>query len=340
MNKLLSVAVPCYNSAAYMRRCIETLLTGGEEVEILIVNDGSWKDDTAAIADEYAARYPGVCKAVHKENGGHGDAVMHGLMSATGLYFKVVDSDDWVDAEALQRVLAALRAHATDETPVDLFVANYVYEKEGAAHKHVVRYGHALKEGQVLTWQDVRSFRYGQYMLMHAVIYRRQLLLDCGLTLPKKTFYVDNLYAYKPLTLVNTICYLNVDLYRYYIGRADQSVNESVMISRIDQQILVNKLMMQVTPLTAVTPAPKRRYMRSYLEIVTTVSSILLIKAGTEEALARKDELWQYMKAEHPDVYRSLRRRPLGVALSMRGKVARVLQIAGYSIAQKVFGFN
>lgn len=57
--KLLSIAVPCYNSAAYMRHCIDTLLTGGDQVEILIVDDGSTKDDTAAIADEYEARYPG-----------------------------------------------------------------------------------------------------------------------------------------------------------------------------------------------------------------------------------------------------------------------------------------
>jgi len=51
--KLLSIAVPCYNSAAYMGKCIDSLLKGGEEVEILIVNDGSFKDNTAEIADEY-----------------------------------------------------------------------------------------------------------------------------------------------------------------------------------------------------------------------------------------------------------------------------------------------
>ena len=217
--KLLSVAIPSYNSSAYMRHCIETLMTGGDEVEILIVNDGSTKDNTAEIADEYAAKYPGQCVAVHKENGGHGDAVMHGLMNATGLYFKVVDSDDWVNEEALKKVLDFLRAHK--ENGPDMLVANYVYEKEGAAHKHVVRFPNVLPEGKVITWDEVGNFQYGQYMLMHTLIYRRQLLLDCGLTLPKKTFYVDNLYAYKPLTHVKTLAYLNVDLYRYFIGRDD-----------------------------------------------------------------------------------------------------------------------
>ncbi len=338
--KLLSVAVPCYNSAAYMHHCIETLLTGGEEIEILIVNDGSQKDNTAEIADQFAAKYPTICKAVHKENGGHGDAVMHGLMNATGLYFKVVDSDDWVDTAALKTVLDNIRAHKDDKTPIDMMVANYVYEKEGAEHKHVVRYHSALKEKTVLTWDQVGAFRYGEYMLMHSLIYRRQLLLDCGLTLPKKTFYVDNLYAYKPLTMVNTIYYMNVDLYRYFIGRSDQSVNESVMISRIDQQMRVNKLMLAVVKPDEIANAKKQAYMRNFLEIVTTVSSILMVKSGTPEHLAKKEALWAEIKAEYPEWYRVLRRRPLGMALHLPGKAGRAVMIWGYGVAQKIFGFN
>ena len=337
--KLLSVAVPCYNSEAYMRHCVDTLLTGGDEVEILIVNDGS-RDNTAAIADEYAAKYPDRVKAVHKENGGHGDAVMYGLRAASGVYFKVVDSDDWVDTDALAKVLAVLREHAAADEQIDLVVANYVYEKEGAAHKHVVRYGNALPEGRVLTWEETKTFRVGQYILMHAAIYRRQLLLDCGLELPKKTFYVDNLYVYKPLTLVNTLYYLDVDLYRYFIGRSDQSVNEKVMISRIDQQIRVNWMMMGVTEFAAITPAKKRAYMRKFLEIVTTVSSILLVKDGSKEALAKKDKLWMDMKTTYPEIYRSLRFSPLGMGMHLPGSVGRKIMIWGYTLANRIFGFN
>ena len=57
--KLLSIAIPCYNSEAYMEHCINTLLTGGDEVEIIIVDDGSQKDRTPEIADEYERKYPG-----------------------------------------------------------------------------------------------------------------------------------------------------------------------------------------------------------------------------------------------------------------------------------------
>ena len=337
--KLLSVAIPSYNSQAYMRHAVETLLTGGDEVEILIVNDGS-KDDTAAIADEYASKYPDRVKAVHKENGGHGDAVMFGLRAASGAYFKVVDSDDWVDEDALAKVLDVLREHAEGEKMIDLVVCNYVYEKEGAAHKHVVRYGNALPENRVLTWDEIGSFRLGQYILMHAAIYRRELLLECGLELPKKTFYVDNLYVYKPLTHVKTLYYLDVDLYRYYIGRSDQSVNETVMISRIDQQLRVNRMLMEVCDLNTIEPEKKRKYMRNFLEIVTAVSSILLVRAGTPEALEKKAQLWKEMKTSHPQIYRSLRRRPLGMLLHLPGKAGRMVMIKGYKLANKIFGFN
>ena len=73
--KLITFAVPCYNSAAYMRHCIETLLSAGEQAEIILVDDGSVKDDTPAICDEYAAKYPTIVKAIHQENGGHGEGV-------------------------------------------------------------------------------------------------------------------------------------------------------------------------------------------------------------------------------------------------------------------------
>ena len=126
--KLLSFAIPCYNSESYMKNCIESILPGGEDVEIIIVDDGSTKDRTAEIADEYAKKYPSIVKAVHQENGGHGEAVNTGLKNATGLYFKVVDSDDWVDAEAYQKILATLRELVGNGSQLDMLISNFIHE--------------------------------------------------------------------------------------------------------------------------------------------------------------------------------------------------------------------
>ena len=106
--KYITFAVPCYNSQDYMRRCVDSLLAGGRDVEIILINDGS-SDDTGRIADEYQLRYPDIVRAVHKPNGGHGSGVNKGLELARGLYYKVVDSDDWLDAGAYRMLLGRIR---------------------------------------------------------------------------------------------------------------------------------------------------------------------------------------------------------------------------------------
>ena len=128
--KYISFAIPCYNSESYMEKAICSILAGGEDVEIIIVDDGS-KDGTLEIAKKYEKEYPAIVKAVTKENGGHGDAVNCGLQAATGKYFKVVDSDDWVNKDALLKILETIKKFVDAGTEVDMVIANYVYEKVG-----------------------------------------------------------------------------------------------------------------------------------------------------------------------------------------------------------------
>lgn len=341
--KLLSIAIPCYNSAAYMKKCINSLLPGGEDVEILIIDDGSTKDDTAEIADRYEAEYPGIVRAIHKENGGHGSAVNTGIENANGLYFKVVDSDDWVQEEAYRQILDTLRAMVEGGKSLDMLVSNFVYEKEGEKRKKVMHYRHILPKDKLFTWSDCRHFSKGHYILMHSVIFRTRLLKDSGLKLPEHTFYVDNLYVFEPLLHVENMYYLDVNFYRYYIGRADQSVNEGVMISRLDQQIKVNKMMIDyyVDNKQEIMQTKRRRqYMRNYLEIIMTVSSILCIRSGTEEHLAVKKELWKYLKQKDKLLYLWMRNGIMGGAMNLPGRGGRKISVEGYRICQKIFNFN
>lgn len=340
--KLLSFVVPCYNSAAYMEKCVESLLKGGEDIEIVIVDDGS-TDETAQIADRYAEKYPLIIKAVHKENGGHGSAVNTGIDHATGLYFKVVDSDDWVKEEAYLQIMDTLRNLAGGETMLDMLISNFVYEKVGEKRHKVMRYKHALPVNQLFTWKDVKHFHKGQYILMHSVIFRTKLLRECGLRLPEHTFYVDNLYVFEPLPYVRNMYYLDVNFYRYYIGREDQSVNESVMIGRIDQQIRVNKLMIDYMVENKNKVSANKKcygYMLSYLDIITTVSSILLIRSGTKENMDKKKELWDYLKKKDWIIYRKLRYGLLGQCTNLPGKGGRKISVEGYKICRRFFNFN
>lgn len=337
--KLLSIAIPCYNSEKYMRKAIECLLPGGEDVEIIVVDDGS-TDQTAQIADEYAAKYPTIVKAVHQENGGHGEAVNAGLREATGVYYKVLDSDDWFQEEAYLKVLEKLHQIVGGQKALDMFICNFVYEKEEKKHKKVMTYRSALPQDTIFTWNDVKFFKPGQYILMHSVIYRTELLRECNLQLPKHTFYVDNIFVFQPLPYVKTMYYMDVNLYRYYIGREDQSVNEQIMIKRIDQQILVNKLMIDYMAATKNLHPKQNRYMLNYLDIIMTISSILLIKEGSTEALLKKKNLWEYLKETDGRDYFRLRFGLLGTSMNMPGRGGRKISVAEYKIARRFVGFN
>lgn len=339
--KLITFTVPCYNSAEYMRHCIETLLPAGEEAEIILVDDGS-KDDTAQIADEYAGRYPEIVRAIHQPNGGHGEGVNQGVRNAKGMYFKVVDSDDWLDVDALQQVMAKLREFAAMEKPVDLLLCNYVYEHVLDNTSHTISYRHILPEDRIFTWKEIGKFPPSQNILMHSVIYRTQVLRDCRLELPKHTFYVDNMFVYQPLPSCSTMYYMNLDLYRYFIGRQDQSVNEKVMIGRVDQQIRVTKLMIHAVDLFALPPEQKklRDYMFNYLSMMMTISTVFLTMAGTDEARAKKAELWQYLKHYDRRVYKRVKYFSVAGACNLPGRGGEKLSLWGYRVAQKIFKFN
>ena len=342
--KLLSVAIPCYNSAAYMCKCIDSLLTGGEDMEILIVDDGS-SDRTAEIADRYQVMNPNVIRVIHKENGGHGSAVNAGLEAATGLYFKVVDSDDWVKDSALQQILEYLRSTAGTAPQLDMLISNFVYDKVGEKRHKVMQYRRSLPTDRIFTWSDVKRFHKGHYILMHSVIYRTGLLRECGLHLPEHTFYVDNLYVFEPLPYVRNMYYMDVNFYHYFIGRQDQSVNQQVMISRLDQQIRVNKLMVDYYTdrerRSRIASMPMcRSYMYNYLEIITTISSVLALCSYTREDMERKKELWEYIRRKDFFLYSKLRRGIFGIAMNVPGRGGRNITVGGYNIVRHFFNFN
>ena len=342
MSKIITFAVPCYNSADYMDHCIRTLLSGGEDIEIILVDDGSTKDDTPAICDRYAADYPEIVRVIHQENGGHGEGVNQGLRHAAGLYYKVVDSDDWLDETALARVLNKLREFSAAERPVDLLVANYVYEHVADGTQKVMRYTNVFPEERVFTWAEIGRFRPSQYLLRPSVIYRTQLLRECGLELPKHTFYVDNIFVYQPLPWVKSMYYMDLDLYRSFIGRADQSVNERVMVSRVAQQVRVTRLMIDSHDLNAVYQENKKlaRYMISYLSMMMTISSIFLIIDGSPEALGQKTELWEYLRTVNPELYHKLKYRSVSMVGNIPGYQGRKLSVQLYRLARRIYKFN
>ena len=251
-----------------------------------------------------------------------------------------MDSDDWADEESLHKILDAVKGFVDADSQVDMIISNYVYEKVGMTNKKVIRYDNVLPENQIFRWDDIGRFRLDQYILMHSVIYRSEMLKLCQMKLPKHTFYVDNIYVYYPLPHVRTLYYLNVDFYRYFIGREDQSVNEKVMISRIDQQLFVTKTMIAMYELAS-DHKQKTEEIHGQLSCYyddRVLDSLYPLKK--KENLIKKKELWDYLKKKDYKTYMKIRYGILGQTMNLPGRSGRKVSSLAYSVARRLIGFN
>lgn len=345
--KYISFVVPCYNSEDYMDRCIDSLLCAGDDVEIIIINDGSI-DKTREIAEDYRLKYPGIIRVINKENGGHGSGVNAGLEKATGVYFKVVDSDDWLDQNALNQLMFTIRNFCVkkqfnqESVIPDLFICNYVYDHLYEETRHDISYKNVLDEGKICEWKDIGYFKVSQYLIMHSQIFKTSILRESGVKLPEHTFYVDNIFSYQPLPYVEHLYYMDIDLYHYFIGREDQSVNEDIMLSRIDQQIRVTKRMLTCVDLHAVKKKEPRlaSYMYRHLSIMMSITNILLLLINSKESVLIKNKLWSEIKALDKSLYLKLKYTSMSGLTNMPGSVGRKMSIFGYRVAQKIYKFN
>ena len=338
--KLLTVTVPCYNSAEYMEHCINSLVPGGAEMDIVVIDDGS-TDDTGAIADRYAQAYPDMVRVIHQPNGGHGEGINQGLVNAQGLYFKVVDSDDRLDQASLLKLLDALRAHSEGDAQVDLVVNNYVYDQVDKPAVFSVNYRVALKPGQVQTWEDIRRFPVHKQFMIHSLIYRTALLREHGLVLPTHTFYEDNIYIYQPLPWTKRVFYLDEPLYGYFIGRADQSIAEKNILKRLDQVSAIAEKMITCYTLAELKALPKSlcNYMINNCAGMLATTSALQFIAETEESLAMNRHMWQTIREFDEALYQKLRSNLLGCATVLPGAMGRRALVSGYRFVRKMIQF-
>lgn len=335
--KLLTVTVPCYNSAAYMANCIESLLTGGERVEIIVINDGS-KDDTGRIADEYAAKYPTIVKVVHQENGGHGEGINQGLAHATGRYFKVVDSDDTVSRDFPQ-FLDRLE-ECDRQGGVDLMVTNYYYVHSDGVGDRSIRYASVLPKDQIFRWEDTRPFQPHQMLTIHSCTFRTDAMRKWGCQLPKHTFYEDNLMVCLTLPYIEKMYYIDTDLYRYFIGRPDQSVQQNVMTKRCSHQILVTELCFQSHHLDDISSPRLKRYMKHELFMMFGISILFTRLNKTDEADAALEAMWENCRKFDKKWANHFRYRSVLCFICLPGKFGRNFSEFVYHTANKIVRFN
>ena len=319
-----------------MRHCIDNIVAAGEEVEVIIVNDGS-KDDTGKIADEYEKKYPTIVKAIQKENGGHGSGVMAGIHNANGMFFKVVDSDDWIETKDILDMLSLIKKHEEEKANIDLYITNYVYEHAADNTQFVMHYRKCLPAEQIFTWEKMKRVKLETVFLMHSLMYRTSKLRESKMELPNHTFYVDDIYAYQPLPFMKKVFYHDIDLYHYFIGRADQSINYKTMCQRYEQQMRVFKIMFTAYTYDEIYKQPYhlRKYMIKWLMTICgiTYMTIVGVKDDKETRWKTFKQYFKELKQIDRKLYNKIRHRSLA---------AFAFAVPGYNLksfaSRKVYG--
>lgn len=331
--KLISLVIPAYNSEKYLNKAVDSLLIVNEDIEIIIVNDGS-TDQTLSVAKAYQRRYPKCIKVINQENGGHGEGINSGLKVAAGRYFKVVDSDDWLDSDGLSKLINIMNRHrALNEEP-DLYITNFVYEHSADKTSYERDYSTNFPQDVIFNWQQTKKrFRYSKTLLMHALIYKTDVLRQSGIILPKHTFYVDNVFAYIPLPHTKKIYYTNLPLYRYFIGRSDQSITLENITKRYQQQIKVLQIMIHGYKYESISKLPKglKHYMKHCLSAIMIITQMFTVAGNAKERRKHLKMLWQNIKLNDRALYLYLRYRSYNVLVNfLPWKIKRFVMVKGY----------
>lgn len=335
--KLLTVTVPCYNSQDYMENCIDSLLTGGERVEILIINDGS-KDRTGEIADAYAAKYPNIVRVIHQENGGHGEGINQGVAHACGTYFKVVDSDDKLSRD-FPAFLDKLE-QCEREGGVDLMLTNYFYVHTDGVGDRSIQYKNVLKPGRVVTWEQTNPFLLHQLITLHSGTFRTEHMRRWGELLPKHISYEDNLMVFKTLPHVKKLCYLDMDLYRYTIGREGQSVAREAMKKRYANQVLVAQKCFTSCRFDEIENKKLKKYMKHEMFMMFAIAICFARMNANQESDDAVRAMWRTCIDHDRKWGRHFRYGSPLWFLCLPGKFGRWFTNVIYAISNKIVRYN
>jgi glycosyltransferase involved in cell wall biosynthesis len=227
--KLLTVSIAAYNVEQYLRQALESLVVPEtmDEIEVLIVNDGS-ADSTSAIGHEFEKKYPETFRVIDKENGGYGTTVNRGISEARGVYFRLLDGDDWFDREGLLDLVQ--RLHSGD---ADVYLTPRYVCREGSDEKTLE--SNDWYQFECRTYgSDEMSF--GTSLGMWFITVKTDLLRSHPFDLPAHTLYTDQIFTVRSLAHSQTFQICPRPLYCYRVGREGQSVSRESRIKHIDDQ--------------------------------------------------------------------------------------------------------
>ena len=301
MKKILTITIPTYNVEKYLERCLISLTADKSilnDLEILVVNDGS-KDNSLEVAKKYEKKYPDTIIVVDKENGGHGSTINVGMEKATGKYFRVLDSDDWFNVDDFPKYVKQLK-----KVNADMVLTNYRKEFVFNGKSELYTYEKFLDYDKIYEFDNFNLKEFGDdYFYLATITYKTEVLRKANFKLDEKTFYVDTEYTSFPIPFVNTVIYLNYDIYRYYIGRIDQSVNlASYVRNRSHHDLVVRKLVSFYE--SGVLSKTKKEYMKKFLVLLLHTHYSIYCNMKVKENAKRDIRSFdKFLKTTSTDLY-------------------------------------
>ena len=215
----LSIVLPVFNVEKYLERCIKSILEGTyKDLELVIVNDGT-KDDSENIIIRYLEKYNNITYIV-KENGGLSHARNVGYTYAKGEYIAFFDSDDYIEKDMYEKLMAKVKEYNYDIVVSDLYME---YEQTG---KKIYVGSNVEKE-----YKDVeednneisirKEIMENIYIAVHNKIYKKELIektFENGMPFVNGMYYEDIVYTYSILQNTRSISFVKEPLY-YYVQR-------------------------------------------------------------------------------------------------------------------------
>lgn len=324
--RVLSIVIPSYNTELYLKRCLDSLLYHKDlvkKLDIIIVNDGS-KDATPKIAEEYQKKYPSAIQFINKKNGGHGSTINAGIKVARGKYFKVLDSDDWFNFFDFSAYISALESENSD-----IIITNYkqdiLYDEstiDFTFNNSKKPSHHPLSDAIKIINEPDFFFQFS----MHSMTVKTSNLKKVwGDGLLEHTFYVDQQYVAKVLQSAKDYTTYNLDIYRYFIGRPEQSVSSGGFFNHRQDHERVLRWLLQTFAETE-DPTLKVIFEKQILSMLNTHYDIYYTPALLEPS--QKSEIIEfdkYIAVNYSAVHQNI---PAAKALSFRLSPARKLKIA------------
>lgn len=329
--KTLTISVAAYNVLGTLEACLDSCLASdvARELDIVVVNDGS-TDQTADLVRSYEERYPGIVRLIDKLNGGYGSTVNASIAVAYGRYFRLLDGDDWVDAEGLSSLVRALRGSSAD-----IAIAPFVERTDGGERIRTIDQADLSVAGEVPFAGNVVPGR----LAMHSICYRTELLRSSGLQLPEHCLYTDTLYDVVPLQLVRTAYVTHTPVYQYRMGTDGQSVSlGSLEAHRLEMRSVVERLIDLYVGLPDRTTLSAHVLLSWIAADVGWLSRIVLGMKGSLECRAELRDLLDAVRRD-PDVRAACRAESkVFRALDLLPSALYPVAVHGYGVVRKITG--